>query len=263
MLIDTHCHLDFSSFDQDRVEVIHRACDHGVKWLINPGINLESSRKAISLTEQFPEVLAAVGVHPNEALTWDDATLDELERLAVHPRVVAIGEIGLDYYRDYSPRDRQVHIFKEQLRLAARSGLPVIIHNRQATEDLFVILADWRSYVVETSPKLIERPGVLHSFSDDEQAAQKAVEMGYYLGIGGPITYPRAARLRSVVTSLDITKILLETDSPFLPPHPYRGKRNEPVNITMIAEKISEIRIESLDTISRQACLNARNLFQW
>ncbi len=263
MFIDSHCHLDFNSFDDDRVQVIHRALDRGVGFLINPGINVVSSQKAIRLAESYPEVLAAVGVHPNEALTWGETTLEELARMADHPRVVAIGEIGLDYYRDYSPRELQVHIFREQLHLAARLELPVIIHNRQAAGDLLTILAEWCSTLSQSSPNLVDRPGVLHSFSEDRRMARSAVDMGFYLGIGGPVTYRKAEGLRAVVSDLDLTKILLETDSPFLPPQGHRGERNEPAYLKIIAERVAEIRKVPLETIRTQTFLNARTLFQW
>lgn len=263
MFVDTHCHLDFNSFDDDRAQVIRRAYTQGVGWLINPGINVESSQRAINLAERYPEVLAAVGVHPNEALTWDDTTLEHLAKVAHHPRVVAIGEIGLDYYRDYSPRELQIKIFREQLHLAAQLQLPVIIHNRQATKDVLAILAEWRSTLSENAPNLIERPGVLHSFSEDKNVARSAVNMGFYLGIGGPVTYPQAEGLRAVVSDLEMAKILLETDSPFLTPQRLRGKRNEPANLIIIAECISAIRKEPLEAIQTQTYQNARTLFQW
>lgn len=263
MFIDSHCHLDFNSFDDDRMQVIHRALDQGVGFLINPGINVVSSQKAIRLAESYPEVLAAVGVHPNEALTWRETTLEELARMADNPKVVAIGEIGLDYYRDYSPRELQVQIFREQLHLAAQLELPVIIHNRQATGDLLAILAEWRSTLSQSSSNLVDRPGVLHSFSEDKRVARSAVDMGFFLGIGGPVTYRKAEGLRAVVSDLDLTRILLETDSPFLPPQGHRGERNEPANLKIIGERVAEIRKEPLVTIRTQTYLNARTLFQW
>jgi TatD DNase family protein len=263
VFVDTHCHLDFNSFDDDREQVIRCASDRGVRFLINPGINVESSRKAISLAESYPEVLAAVGVHPNEALTWEDTTLEKLARMADHPRVVAIGEIGLDYYRDNSPKELQVQIFREQLLLAARLELPVIVHNRQATDDVLAILEEWHSMLNESSSKLVDRPGVLHAFSEDESVARSAVNLGFYLGIGGPVTYPKAENLRAVVNNLELAKIVLETDSPFLPPQQHRGERNEPANVTIIAERISKIRKEPLETIRTRTYLNARTLFQW
>lgn len=263
MFVDTHCHLDFNRFDDDRAQIIQRACNAGVEWLINPGINLESSQKAVKLAEQYPEVLAAIGIHPNEALTWNDNTLTELRRLAHHPKVVAIGEIGLDYYRDYSPRVLQVRIFKEQLDLAAQLGLPVIIHNRQAADDLLRILLDWRSHVIESSPTLFNRLGVLHAFSEDDHMARKALALGFFLGIGGPVTYQNSENLKALVANLDMTRILIETDSPYLTPHPLRGQRNEPGNVRLIAEKVSELRNEKLEEIGRQTSNNARSLFQW
>ncbi len=263
MLVDTHCHLDFNSFDEDRESVINRATDAGVVRILNPGINLESSQAAVHLSERNAEVFAAVGVHPNDALTWEGETLTHLTSLANHPKVRAIGEIGLDYYRDRAPRDLQKRIFREQLDLAAEQDLPVIIHSRQAMADVIDILKEWQIGMVDTRPGLASRPGVLHSFSGDERDAKEAISINFLIGITGPITFLNAADLRDLVIRLPLEKVLIETDSPFLSPHPKRGKRNEPANVKLVAEKIAELHQEAYNTVTEITSTNASRLFKW
>lgn len=263
MLVDTHCHLDFDSFDDDREAVLERAREAGVQRVLNPGIDLPSSRAALQLAERYENVYAAVGVHPNEAGRWDADTLVQLRELAGHPKAVAIGEIGLDYYRDRTPRDFQAKIFREQLELAAEVGLPVVIHNREATEDVLEILSDWREQLKANYPELSRHPGVLHSYSGDASQAKAATALGLRIGFTGPVTFRNAPDLQQVAAQLPLEHLLVETDAPFLAPHPKRGQRNEPANVTLIAEKLAELHAESTETVAKITTANAERLFLW
>ena len=270
MLCDTHCHLNFDSFAADLPEVLERARAVGVERILNPAIDLETSRAIVELAESTPEIYAAVGVHPNDGATWRKDTRGELYALAQHPKVAAIGEIGLDYYRDRTPPAQQQHIFGEQLALAAELELPVVIHIRdfnreapQATADTFDMLADWTAGLIRSGSPLAERPGVLHSFSSGLQAGQKALELGFLLGFTGPVTFQKAAALHEVVAQIPIENMLVETDAPFLTPHPYRGQRNEPSYVRFVAARIAELHNLPTDQIEKQTTLNAGRLFRW
>lgn len=254
-LIDSHCHLDFPQFDGDREAVVQRAREAGVQTIINPGADLESSRRAVALAERYPEVYAAVGVHPHDAKTVTDEVLAELRALARHPKVVAIGEIGLDFYRDLSPRDIQRWAFRQQLALAAELGLPVIVHSREAHDDVMAILTEKRG--AQTANPW----GVLHAFSGDRTMAERARELGFYLGIAGPVTFRNAHRLQGLVRELPLEALLLETDAPYLTPHPYRGKRNEPARVALVAEAVAELRGVTATAVAQQTAANAQRLF--
>jgi TatD DNase family protein len=262
-LIDTHCHLDFDAFVADREEVLSRALESGVERILNPGIDLKSSREAVHLADTYPQVFAAVGIHPNSAQNWDENTLDELRDLASHPKVVAIGEIGLDYYRDYTPHDLQQSVFRRQLGLAAELDLPVVIHNRQSTTDLLRILADWCAALGEPRSSLRKRPGVLHSFSEAYTAAQEALALNFFIGFTGPVTFSNAGELRETAAEVPLDRLLVETDAPFLTPHPKRGKRNEPAYVRFVAEKISEIKKLPFELVAATTSANADRLFNW
>ena len=255
-LIDTHCHLDFAQFDPDRDAVVERAVAAGVAVLINPGADLESSRRAVALAARCDRVFAAVGVHPHSATTLDDVVLDELRQLATQERVVAIGEIGLDYYRDLSPRDAQQSALTKQLELAADLGLPVIIHQRDAATDLMEALRRWRGLAVE--PPI----GVLHAFSGDLQMALDAVQMGFCIGVAGPVTFQNARQLPEIVAQLSAGCLVIETDAPYLSPHPHRGQRNEPAYLPLIARRVAELRNRPLAEQAYELTTTARRLFR-
>jgi TatD DNase family protein len=262
--VDTHCHLNFNDFDLDRDSVIERALSSGITRILIPGLDLETSKAAISLTHINPEVYAAVGLHPNESRNWSANTIHELRILAADDKVVAIGEIGLDYYRDRSPKEHQQSIFKGQLELAAQMGLPVIIHNRDTSEDTLRILQEWHSLLVKSGLELAHRPGVLHSFSGDETFANEVIALNFKLGIAGPVTFTKKSEnLQALVKTIKLEHLLLETDSPFLTPHPHRGKRNEPANVRIVAEKISELKGSPLDEIAKITTETANKLFRW
>ncbi|HIC92753.1 MAG TPA: TatD family deoxyribonuclease, partial [Anaerolineae bacterium] len=209
-LTDTHAHLDFPQFDGDREEVIERALAAGVRRIINVGADLASSRRAVALAEAHPPIYAAVGVHPHDAKTLTDEALAELLGLARHPKVVAIGEIGLDFYRDLSPREAQRQAFERQLALARELGLPVIVHDRNAHAEVMDVL------------RRRGLRGVLHCFSGDLEMARQAIEMGFYISVAGPATFKNAKRLPEIVRQLPLERLLIETDCPYLAPHPHR-----------------------------------------
>jgi TatD DNase family protein len=270
VLVDTHCHLYFDSFKDDLKEVLERARQAGVRRILTPGIDLETSRAAVRLADETEEIYAAVGFHPTELKTWKPECLNELRSLARHPKVVAIGEIGIDYYHDRSPKSLQARILKEQLELAAELELPVVIHlrnqsmdDRQASADLLEILLGWQRELAASGSALAGRPGVLHSFSDDLETASQAMHSGFFIGVTGPVTYKNAAMLRMVVEGAPLENLLIETDAPFLTPHPYRGKRNEPAYVRFVAEKIGEIRGQPYELIVERTGESAGRLFNW
>jgi len=253
-MIDSHCHLDFSHFDQDRDEVLARAAEAGLVAIVNPGADLESTRRAVALAHKYANLYAAVGIHPHDASTLNPLALSELRQLAAHPKVVAVGEIGLDYYRDLSPRAQQRAAFEAQLALAHELGLPVIIHQRESAADVMAILRDWAAAGYTGC--------VLHAFSGDEATADEAVALGFYIGVGGPLTFQNARRLPEIVARLPLDRLLIETDAPYLAPHPYRGKRNEPAYVAVVAHRLAELRQMPLEAVARQVTNNARQLFR-
>jgi TatD DNase family protein len=253
-LVDSHCHLDSPQFDADREAVIGRSVESGVTRVVNPGVDVPSSRAAVALAQQHESIYAAVGIHPHDAKTLDADALEELKRLARSPKVVAIGEIGLDYYRDLSPRDVQRRAFEIQLELAAKLGLPVIVHDRNAHDDVLIILRDWHS-------TLAARVGALHSFSGDVSLAERALAMGFFIGVSGPVTYKNADRLRQVVRAVPLERLLVETDAPYLTPQPRRGQRNEPGYVCLVAQAVADVRGLTLEQVAAQTTANACVLF--
>lgn len=254
MLVDTHCHLDFERFDADRDQVVQRARDAGVRRIVVPAIDLDNCEDVITLSQSYAEVFMAVGIHPNSTRGWRDPWIDRVRQLAGEEKVVAIGEIGLDYYWDKSPPEVQKRAFASQLSLAAELDLPVIVHNREADVDVLSLLA-------ESPLSARERPGVLHSFSSSWHVAERALEIGYYLGFTGPVTYKKADDLRDVVARMPMDRILVETDAPFLSPQAVRGKRNEPAYVTMIAEEIARVRGMSMKVLEAMTTENAACVF--
>jgi TatD DNase family protein len=254
-LIDSHCHLDFERFDDDRQQVIERAGAAGVEAIIIPALDLTNCQTVLDLTEQYDQLLGAVGIHPNSSAEWQDGWLEEIRSFAQHPKVVAIGEIGLDYYWDKSPKVIQQQALRMQLVLAAELNLPVIIHNRESDEDVLELLAQ---SPLNGRPE----PGVLHSFSTNWETAEQALDMGFYLGFTGPVTYKKADELRAVVARVPLERMLIETDAPFLAPQQHRGKRNEPAYVAYVAEKIAEVRGLTTAEIARHTTENASRLFR-
>ncbi len=263
IFVDTHCHLNFNQFDADRDDVVRRALDAGVVVIINPAIDLETSHQAIGMAETYEVVYAQVGIHPNNAHEGSRAGLDTLAEMANHERVVAIGEIGLDYYWDEHPHDVQKQVFRAQLELAAERGLPVVIHSRDAREDTYRILMEWARDVDRSHAPLNARPfkGVWHSFQGDLELAHRVFDLNMCISLGGPVTFKNARELHTLVQRLPLERILLETDAPFLSPHPYRGKRNEPARIPLIADAIARLQGLSLDTVAETTTINAITVF--
>lgn len=258
-MIDTHCHLNFDAYDDDREAVIARATAAGVTRIINPGVDEESSRAALDLAARHEGLFAAVGVHPNSSANFSDGDLDWIARLAAEPKIVAIGEIGLDYHWDDSPKEAQFRAFEAQLALAARLELPVIIHNREASADVMAILEHWAADLPDS---LRERPGVLHSFSAPESIAERALAAGFYLGFTGPVTFKNAEDLRRVAGRAPLDRVLVETDAPFLAPTPHRGKRNEPAYIPLIVERLASLYLISKEEMASATVANAERLFK-
>lgn len=255
MFIDSHCHLNFDAFNEDRADVLARAREAGVSAIINPAINLQDSRQVVTLAEELPYLYAAVGFHPNNAAGFGPKALVQLKQLAAHPKVVAIGEIGLDYYWDTAPRPLQRQLFEQQLALAKEIGKPVIIHQRESAADTMAVLRRWGAD--QNHPGL-----VLHSFSGDLAMAQEAVELGFYIGITGPVTFKNAGDLPDIASTCPANRLLVETDAPFLSPHPFRGKRNEPARVKLVAERVAELQGLSLAEMSYQLIQNTISLFK-
>lgn len=272
-LTDTHCHLYWNKFDQDREAVVQRALAAGVRRMLVPGTTLETSRQAIELAERYEQVYAAVGVHPTDAETLSEKNIDELYKLAEHEKVAAIGEIGLDYYwvKDPDARYYQKRVFNSQVQMADALNKPMVIHLRESNDaaqgpvfdDLFELMEYWFDKWIHLNHPLGMKPGVLHSFNGDLPLAMKALELGYYIGVTGPLTYPKNEPHRQMIKNLPLQRLLIETDAPFLPPVPFRGKRNEPAFVHHIADKIAEIHSKSPAEIARITTANADWLFAW
>jgi len=259
MLVDTHCHINFDSYDEDRTDILARAAAVGVQTIINPAVDLATSRAILKLIEEQAGMYAAVGVHPNSTVDFNDSMISEIEAMAHTAKVVAIGEIGLDYHWRESPKETQWKAFEAQLALAKQLELPVIIHNREASDDVMQILDEW---VKDLPPKIKQRPGVMHSFSAPQAIADRALAAGFYLGFTGPITYKNADQLRHIAATVPLDRMLVETDGPFLTPVPYRGKRNEPSYIPLIVERLASIKQISVEALGQATTENAYRLFE-
>jgi TatD DNase family protein len=243
-------------FSHDRDEVIARAIDVGVSKILTVGTDVKSSEKAIELAGKYPQVFAAVGIHPHDAGNVQKAEITRIAEMSENPRVVALGEMGLDFYHNYSPKEAQLQVLKWQLELAGELSLPVIIHNRQATNDTLSILAEWVKF---TRP---QRPGVIHCFGEGTSAAMRYLEMGFCLAFGGYIGYPNN-KAGDVIRGVPADRLLVETDCPFLPPQKYRGRRNEPAYITLTVEVLAGILGKSSGAVARQTTENAQRLFKF
>lgn len=244
-LIDSHCHLDNSDFDADRDEVVARAIDAGVAHMvaIGTGNGPPDLEAGIRLAEKYPAFYSTVGVHPHDAAKASERDLGRLEELVKHPRVVALGEIGLDYHYDFSPRDTQKSVFVEQMAIAARARKPIVIHTREAWDDTLALIEScW-------SPSGL--PGIMHCFSGGPAEAERALKLGFYLSFGGILTFPKALDVQAAAKEAPRDRILVETDAPYLAPVPKRGKRNEPAWIVHTAQKLADLRNESLKEVAR------------
>jgi len=251
-LLDTHAHLHSAQFDSDREAAMTRATEAGVQRIIEVGYDLPSSRAAVALAEQHSQLYAVVGIQPNYALAADDDALDEVRRLAAHPKVVAIGEIGLDYHWEKAPHDIQERLFRRQLAMARELALPVVIHSRDAQDDTIRILRDAAR----------GQPGVMHSFSGDWAYAEACLDVGFLLSLSGPLTFSKATALHEVARRAPLDRLLIETDSPYLAPHPHRGKRNEPAYVGLIAARLAVLRQQPLAEVAAAVWRNAEALLR-
>ena len=252
MLTDSHAHLDMGEFDEDREIIIHEAIKNGITRIITVGIDLKSSVKALDLAKNYSSVFSTVGCHPHDADQCGEEALKSLADLASAPEIVAWGEIGLDFYRGYSSRENQVKIFEQQLAMARELELPVIIHDREAHEQVLSILRKMGKR---------EKQGVIHCFSGDVELARSFIDLGYYISIPGTVTYKKALMVKEVAASIPLEKMLVETDAPFLAPVPFRGKRNEPFFVKYTAMEIARLRDTTLEEVAVQTSKNAADLF--
>jgi TatD DNase family protein len=252
-MIDTHAHLDFPDYNADRDEVIARAQSVGVKRIVNIGCDLASSANSVDLANRYPHIFAAVGIHPHDAKQYDDPSEAKLRELANSSRVVAIGEVGLDFYRDNSPRDQQREAFVRQIALAKELGLPLVVHIRNAYSEALDILAAEKAYQINV---------VLHCFSGDREEAVRAIDYGFFLSVGGVLTFTNS-RLPELIGKMPLESILLETDAPYLTPHPHRGTRNEPALIQLVYQKLAETLGRDFAEIETQIDRNAETFFEF
>lgn len=249
MMIDTHCHLNIEEFEHDYKDAIARAKDSGVKQMIVIGIDPKSNQKAIDIAEAYDFIYATVGIHPGVV---DDYGLDGLKALLSHKKVVALGEIGLDFYWRDDNKDRQIEVFRKQLDMAVSLDLPVVIHTRNSFTEAYEIVKPYQGKI----------KGVFHCFSSNLEDAKKAVDLGFYVGIDGPVTFKNAKDIKEIAKEIALESLLIETDSPYLSPHPFRGKRNEPSRLHLIAQAIANIKEISVDDVVKQTTMNAINLFK-
>lgn len=252
MYFESHAHYDDSKFDKDRDKLIPELKEKGVEYIVNVGANLKSSIKSVELAEKYDFIYAAVGVHPHDVAKLDEDDMDRLYGLSQRDKVVAIGEIGLDYYYDSSPRDIQKDWFIEQIELAKEMELPIIVHSRDAAKDTFDIIKGTEAGDVG---------GVIHCFSGSVEMAKDYIEEGFYIGVGGIVTFTDANKIIEVVKQIPLEKILIETDCPYLSPIPNRGKRNESTNLVYIVDKIAEIKNLSTEEVAKVTLENAKTLF--
>ena len=247
-LFDTHAHLHFPEFEADREAMLARAREAGVRRMLTIGTEPASSHAAVEMATREADVWATVGIHPHDAAAADDAALADIERLAGHPRVVAIGEIGLDYFRDLSPRAVQQATFRRLIHLARRVGKPVVVHCREAHDDVLRILAEER---------VAEVRGIMHCFSGDVAVARRCLDLGLLVSLAGPLTYPNARALPDVARFVPADRLVVETDCPFLPPQGHRGQRNEPAYLAITAARVAELRQEPLEAMAARLTANA------
>ena len=251
MLVDTHTHLLDERFDEDRQAVVAALGKNGLEWIVENSSDLAGSIAAAAFAREYAAVYAAVGVHPHSAQEWDDQTETALRTLLSEPKVVALGEIGLDYHYDFSPRETQRDVFEKQVAIAAVLDVPFVVHSREATADTMEIL---RRYP--------QGKGELHCFSGSAQTARELVKLGYYIGIGGSLTFKNARKIIEAAQEVPLGRILLETDCPYMTPVPLRGQRNEPAYVKYVAQKLAEVKNISVDEVARATAANAKEFFR-
>lgn len=252
MLVDSHAHLDDKRFDNDREDIIKNLKENNIEFIVNPGADLETSKKAVNLAKNNDNIYAAVGVHPHDVKDMDKNTIEELRKLAEEEKVVAIGEIGLDYYYDNSPRELQKKWFREQIKLAKELDLPIIIHDRDAHEDTYNILKE------ENDEKL---RGIMHCYQSSLEMSSQFIDLGFFISLAGPITFKNAKTPKEVAKGVSLDNLLIETDSPYLTPHPYRGKRNEPKHVKYVAQTIADLKNISIEEVMEKTRNNTKKIF--
>ncbi|SFK57900.1 TatD DNase family protein [Halobacillus dabanensis] len=252
MLFDTHVHLNADQFEGDLEETIERAQEAGVKYMTVVGFDEKTIPKAMEIAEKYENIYAAVGWHPVDAIDMTEEDLEWIEELSEHPKVVAIGEMGLDYHWDKSPKDIQKEVFRKQIRLAKKVKMPIIIHNREATDDIVEILKE---------EKAEEVGGIMHCYSGPVETAKECIDMNFMISLGGPVTFKNAKLPKEVAEAIDLKHLLVETDCPFLAPHPNRGKRNEPAYVKLVAEQIAELKGLTYEDVSETTTSNALEFF--
>ncbi|MED4455588.1 TatD family hydrolase [Metabacillus fastidiosus] len=252
MLFDTHAHLNALQYENDVEEVIQRALDEGVSEIVVVGFDRETIERAMELIEEYDFIYAAIGWHPVDAIDMTDKDLQWIRELSEHPKVVAIGEMGLDYYWDKSPKDIQKEVFRKQIALAKEVKLPIIIHNRDATADVVAILE---------GEGASEVGGIMHCFTGSLEVAKQCMDMNFYISFGGPVTFKNAKKPKEVVQEIPLDRLLIETDCPYLTPHPFRGKRNEPGYVKYVAEEIAKLRNLSYEEIAKKTSDNGKKIF--
>ncbi|MDE0582833.1 TatD family hydrolase [Planococcus sp. A6] len=253
MYIDTHVHLNADQYDEDLQEVIDRALNSKVEKMVVIGFDRKTIKRAIELAEQYDFIYAVVGWHPVDAIDCTDEDLEWIEQLAAHEKVVGIGETGLDYHWDKSPRDIQQQVFRKQIQLAKRVKLPIIIHNREATEDVLTILREEDAQEVG---------GVMHCFGGSVETAQESIKMNFMISLGGPVTFKNAKKPKEVAAEIPLEHLMIETDAPYLAPHPYRGKRNEPSYVPLVAEEIARLKELPVETVAEATTENAKRFYK-
>ena len=264
LLSDTHCHLNLEDFDVDREQVISRAQKCGLEKILVLGIDYSSSCLAVKMAEEYPcFIYAAVGIHPNYATDKDFEYINKFRRLIKKPEVVAIGEIGLDFYRNFSEKVVQINTFKSMLDLAIEAGKPICLHQRSSLSEMLNILEGWYCNLLNSDSLLAKNPGVFHSFDGNEELIGWSENRPFYFGINGFITYKKTIELRESLRKINPDRLLLETDAPYITPEPERGKRNEPANVCIIARKVGEVLAADAKKISEITSINAKRLFRW
>lgn len=253
-LIDTHVHLDHPQLAPKLGQVLTHALNQGVSKMVNIGHDLQSSRESVRLAAEYSNIAAAVGIHPHAAKYLDDSCLAEIERLAAAPGIVAIGEIGLDYHYDFSPRDVQRRAFRMQIALARKLNLPVVIHQREAANDTLEILQEFAPY---------PQGGIMHCFSETMNTALQCIELNLWLGFGGTVTFKNARQVKAVAAEVPLERLVLETDSPYLAPRPHRGKTNQPGYVLHVAKEIAALRGIPLAQVTQTTTATAEFLFRW
>ncbi|GKU85031.1 TatD family hydrolase [Niallia sp. NCCP-28] len=252
MLFDTHTHLNAEQFEDDLEATIQRALDAGMEKMIVVGFDRPTIEKAMELIDKYSFLYASIGWHPVDAVDMTEEDLVWIEELAKHPKVVALGEMGLDYHWDKSPKDIQKQVFRKQIQLAKKVKLPIIIHNREATADIVEILREEEAKEVG---------GIMHCYGGSVETAKECIEMNFYISLGGTVTFKNAKKPKEVAASIPLEKLLIETDCPYLAPTPYRGKRNEPSYVQLVAEEIAEIKGISYEEVAKKTTENAKKLF--